>query len=317
MGIKVHFLNVGYGDCTIIHFPERTRADGTEKNERIMVVDIYHSEDHDEYENVIDYYKANFKNSDGTLKPIFRFVCSHPHQDHICGLAKLFNDADIKIINFWDLEHEWEPEDFEGHPTHKDDWDKYQEIRNGSGLTVIRSKREDTPSKYWNEDEDRIAVLSPSKELIKKAHYKEDGTKRDVKDIAIDEMSYALLIRVNSRKIILAGDGRATPVWEDIYANCEEQISNCTILKAGHHGQEASFHEESVKKMNPELIIFSNSEACDDENGAEESYQKAVSQATILKTYEHGTLIVDVPFSSDQPVAVFDSDGKQIWMEES
>lgn len=313
MSVKVHFLNVGFGDCTIVHWPKRTRSDGTEKSERIMVLDIYHSEDHDEYENVIQYYKANFKNNDGSIKPIFRFVCSHPHQDHICGLAKLFNDSDIKVLNFWDLEHEWEPEDFEGHPTHKEDWEKYQEVRSSSDITVIRTKREDTPSKYWNDEEDRITVLSPSKELIKKAHYKEDGTKRDVKDIHIDEMSYALLIKVNSRKIILAGDGRATPVWEDIYANCKSQLKNCTILKAGHHGQEASFHEDSIKEMNPELIVFSNSEACDKEDGAEDSYLKAVPNATILKTYEHGTLVAHIPFRSDQPVVVFNSSGEQIY----
>lgn len=314
MGVVLHFLNVGIGDCTIVHFPKRVRSDGTEKDERIMMVDIYHSENRKEYENVIEYYKTNFRNPDGTPKPIFRFVCTHPHQDHICGLAKLFNDNKIEILNFWDLEHSWEPESFDGHETHEEDWEKYQEIRKSeSSPKVIITKREDTPRKYWDDNEDRITILSPSENLIHKAHYKEDGTKRDVHEIQIDEMSYALLIKVNNRKIILAGDGRATPVWEDIYENCKEQIKNCTILKAGHHGQEVSYHEDSVKAMNPEIIIFSNSKDLDKENGAEEAYNNAVPNATIFKTCEHGTLIVDVPFSSEEKITVKNSSGECIY----
>lgn len=150
--------------------------------------------------------------------------------------------------------------------------------------------------------------MSPSEELIKKAHYKEDGTKRDGKEILIDEMSYALLIKVNSRNIVLAGDGRATPVWEDIYSNCRGQLKNCTILKAGHHGQEASFHEDSIREMNPELIVFSNSEPCDKEDGAEDSYLKAVPNATILKTCKDGTLVAHIPFYSDESIVVYNSE---------
>lgn len=313
MSVKIHFLNVGAGDCTIIHFPQRTTHDGRTKSERIMMVDMYHSDDHDEYENIIDYYKANFKNANGSIKPIFRLVCSHPHQDHICGLAKLFDDGHITISNFWDLEHDWEPENFDGHPTHEDDWKKYKEVRKGGGRTVIRTTREDIPRDFWHDGEDRITILSPSKDLIERAHYKEDGTKRDKTAIEIDEMSYALAIKINSRKLILAGDGRADPVWNDIHDNCKDDIKNCTVLKAGHHGQEASFHEDAAKLMNPDLIIFSNSEGYDDENGAEESYKSAVPDATIIKTHEYGTVIVDIPFESNDPVTAFDGNGKQIY----
>lgn len=303
MGIKFHFLNVGSGDCTIVHFPERTRKDGKEKAERIMMVDIYYHDNKQKYENIIDYYKRNFKNNDGSIKSIFRFVCTHPHQDHICGLKKLFDDHDIKILNFWDLEHSFEPEDFDHHPTHEDDWDTYGTLRGkDSSATVIPTTREDTPRQFWNDDEDRITILSPSESLIEYAHYKEDGSKRESHEVEIDEMSYALMIRINKRKVILASDGRASPCWDDIYDNCKNDIKNCAILKAGHHGQEAGFHEEAVKLMNPVLIVFSNSEDQDEENGAENLYKKAVSDALILKTWKEGTIVVDVPFDSNQKI---------------
>lgn len=308
MSIDIHFLSVGSGDCTIVHFPPRTRKDGKEKEERIMMVDLYHHDDHEEYENVINYYKANFKDENGIVKSIFRFICTHPHQDHICGLKKLFDDSSVKIWNFWDLNHSFEPEDFEGHPTHEDDWEAYETLRGSkSPATVIRTQREGTPEKFWNDDEDRITILSPSNTLIKYAHEKEDGTKREKHEVEIDEMSYTLMIKVNDRKIILASDGRATPCWNDIYENCKEEIKNCTILKAGHHGHEASFHEEAIKHMNPQIIAFSNSKEEDDENGAADLYQKALPDAMIYKTWRSGTIIVKCPLKNEEEVEVITS----------
>ncbi len=303
MGIDIHFLNVGAGDCTIVYFPERTTPDGKTKEERIMMVDINHHESHGEYEHVIDYYKRLFHNTNGSVKPIFRFVCTHPHQDHICGLRKLLDDADIRILNFWDLAHSFVPEDFDHHPTHKDDWNAYETLRGtDSPSTVIRTSREDDPRQYWCDDEDRISVLSPCKDLTQHAHYKDDGTKRDPADVEIDEMCYGLMIKVNERKVILPADGRTTPFWDDIYAKCGSMIENCAVLKAGHHGHEASFHEQAVKLMAPKLIVFSNSEDQDAANGAEESYAQAVPGAKILKTCDSGTVKVTVPFDSNEAI---------------
>lgn len=303
MSVDFHFLNVGYGDCTVIHWPERTAGDKT-KNERIMMMDIYHHEDHDDYEDTIEYYKANFKKADGSIKPIFRFVCSHPHQDHICGLKKLFDDNGINILNFWDLKHSFVPADFDGHPTHQEDWKAYETLGGESSpATVLRITRESTPGHFWDQAGDRITVLSPSEALIKHAHYKEDGSRRDADVVEIDEMSYALSIRVNSRSVILAGDGRATPTWDDIYENCKDVLNTCYVLKAGHHGHECSFHEDAVKLMNPVVIVLSNSEDENKAHGAERQYNRVCPDALICKTWE-GTVIVKVPFDSTQQIQV-------------
>ena len=90
--------------------------------ERVMIVDLCNRDGEEGYEDVVAYYKAHFRNADGTYKPIFRFVCTHPHHDHIYGLKKLFDDSDIRVYNFWDLEHSFVPADFEGDPQHEDDW---------------------------------------------------------------------------------------------------------------------------------------------------------------------------------------------------
>ena len=61
MTVKFHFLNVGDGDCTFIDFPERITKDKTkEKASRLMIVDIFHHDNHENYEDVINYHKLNF-----------------------------------------------------------------------------------------------------------------------------------------------------------------------------------------------------------------------------------------------------------------
>lgn len=303
--VKVHFLNVGIGDCTIIHFPERQTKDGRVKDERIMMIDMYHHDDDVAYENVMEYYKRNFRNSNGTLKPIFRFVCTHPHQDHICGLEKLFSDHEIKIFNFWDLSHQFVPEDFSGHPTHEDDWETYVSIRNQSNNPkIIRTTSDDNPAKFWDDDEDRVTILSPSNEMIKEVHsLKEDGTKRESHEIDIDKISYALMVRVNDRKLVFAGDGKSD-VWDEIVENFGDQISDVAILKAPHHGHESGFNEVAVKTMNPGIVVFSNSEEADMENGAEDLYTEALGNTIIAKTHKYGTLVFGIPFDSSEKISI-------------
>lgn len=309
-GVKIHFLNVGIGDCTIVHFPARETKDGKKKAERIMVIDLYHHDDHEEYENVIEYYKQNFPDASGKPKPIFRFVCTHPHQDHICGISKLFNDNDIRIENIWDLDHSFEPENFDHHESHKEDWDTYKKNVDDkiTSPKTIRLTRETKQGDFWNED--RITVLSPSAEMLYDVHSKkEDGSKRKAHEIDIDHISYALLMEINDLKIIFGGDGKE-PCWNDIYKNCSEQIKDCDLLKAPHHGHKSAFHKEAVKLMKPSYVIFSNSVQEDKNEGAEKEYKNASSESKIFKTCEEGTIIANCSF--DEKISLENNDGKSI-----
>ncbi len=294
MSVKFHFLNVGDGDCTIIDFPARiVKTTSQSKDERVMMIDVNHHDEHDEYEHVIDYYKENFKNESGGLRPIFRYVATHPHKDHMKGLSTLFDN--IPVINFWDIKHNFEPD--QSGPQweeYKDDWDRYLELRKSEeDPKVLFYTDAQKPVQYW--DEDRIEVLSPSKELYDFVHTKEDGAKRNAEEIGgqLNNLSYVLLVRINNLKILLAGDAEPK-CWEYILKNHKEKIKNIDILKAPHHGRESAFHEEAVKVMNPKHIVFSVSEDC--EHVVPEKYQKAAPRATIYKTCDIGSFILDCDF---------------------
>lgn len=312
MPVKIHFLNVGAGDCTIIHLPERilynkqTGSVIANLPERITMIDFKHHEDHDEYEHVIDYYKENFAN-----KSIFRLINTHPHHDHIRGLHKLFEDSGIEVVNFWDVPHTFKPESFEGDDWHKDDWDTYQAIRDTSINTpkTLNYTKENERKPFWDEDNDNIFILSPTKELLDYGHYDSEGNERDAANIEIDDISYALMLKVNDVKVIFSGDGREK-TWESIMGHSPDLVKNVTILKAPHHGVESAFHEASVKHINPTHVVFSNGYQEDVDHGSESLYSKHLPSANILKTSDHGTLIASIDY--DGSVEFHDKYGNKI-----
>jgi len=291
MGVKFNFLNVGDGDCTIVEFPERiVESTRQEKDARVMMVDINHHEYHEEYEHIIDYYKKNIGS-----KPIFRFIVTHPQKDHITGIKNLFEENGINILNFWDLEHSFEPDKTGSFwDEYKEDWNKYAELRKQS--FVRRYWDEDSGIKYW--DEDKIEILSPSKGLHHFVHYNEDDEERDSVQIGqlINNLSYVLLIRVNSLKILLAADAEEQ-CWEYIIKQHADKIGDIDILKAAHHGRLTGVHEEAVKLMKPKHLIFSMSNAISQSDySAEEEYKRIVPGVSILKTSDLGSIILDCDF---------------------
>src|SRR5262249_40567645 len=112
MSVDFHFLNVGDGDCIIVDIPARHLENNPAVTfpSRLMMIDTHHHDDHGDFEDVVDYYRRNFIGAQGELRPVFRYIQSHPHADHLQGLSYI--SQQIPIFNFWDLEHSFEPEKY-------------------------------------------------------------------------------------------------------------------------------------------------------------------------------------------------------------
>ena len=127
---KIHFLNVGHGDCTIIehpsgritmidvcnakHLDDESRREiageygisGTDYITKLVSARLQNKSFRELYLNGkgynvgltdhVDYYKQHF----GT-KEIFRYIQTHPDLDHMRGLHRLHQEG-IQILNFWD-----------------------------------------------------------------------------------------------------------------------------------------------------------------------------------------------------------------------
>jgi len=115
--LRVDFLNVGKGNCTVIKFP----------SDHLSVVDIDNSRIDDKDDVLQD--PIEFLNTVYPRENIFRFILSHPDMDHMSGIDKLFRTR--SVFNFWDTEHDksLDVDSDEFGPYDPNDWRCYQGIR--------------------------------------------------------------------------------------------------------------------------------------------------------------------------------------------
>ena len=275
--MKIHFLNVGHGDCTIIEH----------STGHLTMIDINNGEDLDatsaseiaeETESQYDNLMLSFAEALGTKRasilatagydiplvnpiqflrdhypnrPIFRYIQSHPDLDHMRGLTAL-RDAGISIWNVWDTQHEKKP-DFQS-DSDKSDWSVYEALQkgtwNGSDPTVLRLNR-GSSGQYHNQDGtgndggDGIHLLAPTPELTREAN--ESGNPNN--------LSYVLWLQYQGIKVVLGGDAEEA-VWQSVFEKYGANLK-CHVLKASHHGRDTGYHQEAVKAMSPDYTIVS------------------------------------------------------------
>ena len=235
--LKVHFLNVGHGDCTFVELPSG----------RLMMIDVNNSTSlpaddemalalqhnmniaefrhsnvlelaagyqarswEDYYKSLlvdpVDYYRKHFDD-----QTIFRYVQTHPDLDHMSGLFRFFWQEEVPLINFWDTDHAkaLSEQDFENSRFDYHDWLAYQNLRLGSGLdaTEVKAlkKYRGEVGDYWAPDQ--IEILSPTADLVAVCNEKGDS----------NDLSYVLRIAYGGRSVILNRPGMSGESfrWKD------------------------------------------------------------------------------------------------------
>lgn len=265
--LKIHFLNVGHGDCIIVEFPSG----------RNTVIDINMSNDMDDTSNkevIADahkkvsladkilyaknllndtelFEKAGYKNKvqnpisymkENNINSVFRFISTHPHLDHLTGIKELHDEIGINTL--------WISKNTEKNllknlsEKQEEDWRFYKKYRDTDeylldGIYTIRPS-DGQSNNFWNED--KITILAPDPELLK-------STNSNI-------LSYVLLIEYGGKKIVLGGDGEEA-TWKYIMNNYKDLIKDVSILKASHHGRGSGYYQEAVKHMNPMFTIVS------------------------------------------------------------
>lgn len=269
--LRIDFLNVGDGDCTVIRH----------SSGRLTVVDMNNGSDLDpntaselselyglswteravaratgltlpfleekgydiRLTNPVQFLRETYPD-----QPVFRYIQTHPDLDHMRGLVAIRNSG-IPILNFWDRNHDKEP-DFQS-DSDREEWSEYLKLQAGArGNRVLRLFRENAGI-YWNEEPagvpggDGIHILSPTPDLEAAAN--ESGN--------TNSLSYVLLVVYKGTRVILGGDAEAE-VWDSIVAHYGADLK-CHVLKASHHGRDSGYHPEALKEMSPEYTIVS------------------------------------------------------------
>jgi competence protein ComEC len=317
--LRVHFLNVGHGDCTIIKH----------HSGRLTMIDINNSQTYDSdsmkeimaeqtaanaaalgrlgqnnpnrFYNPLQpppgalstYLDAATKAKTELTDPIeflkrnypgeriWRFVLTHPDLDHMRGLRNL--SENIGISNFWDTNHTKPTPNFRGDDD-KDDWEFYQKIRSGDDELYHRYYLRGHRKFAFGEDEDGL----PGGDNIEILSPTADLVKAC--NAAGKSNSLSLVLRVNhaGKSVLLPGDAE-DDAWEIMAGYYGKQLKS-DFLKASHHGRDSGYHLEALKLILPRITFVSVGRKPDTD--ASNKYRQQCPR--VASTRYHGDIKIEI-----------------------
>lgn len=186
--MRIHFLNVGRGDCTIVEHPQSGHLSMVDINNSFSLFDEELSDSKDFVERkyaseiLIESIVSNIPREEAlkkvasshvkqiaeaydiqlddpvdyllktiNRKEIFRFILTHPDCDHLTGLARLNDEVKshrLNIYNFWHIQSIKTVDGFKS-DQEKASWQVYQEWK---GKDFSRSYVKGTRKMYFNLD---------------------------------------------------------------------------------------------------------------------------------------------------------------------
>lgn len=252
--ISVHFIDVGQGDSIYAELP----------NDISLLIDAGEIG-----EPVIDYlYSLNVKDIDYV-------VATHPHADHIGGMAKILGAFDIGVLIVPEVPDELIPVT-----------DVYTEFTKAVSENNITVKNAHTGIKYTVSEECSFEVLSPDE------------------NIKYDDLNdYSVVIKLNYGDTSYLFTGDIQSIAEYSVLKTDIDISDTDVLKVAHHGSDTSSVEAFINTTSPKIAVISV--GTDNEYGlpADTVIDRLNNVgAEIHRTDKEGTIIVK-------------SDGTDVWVE--
>lgn len=299
--LKIHFLNVGHGDCTIIEFQDRltvvdimnckklaapTRDELMKKYARnatwatssfaaTIGAEAHLRDEEAKLVDPIDYLKEHFPGQ----KSIFRYIQTHPDMDHMGGLHRLGVEG-YNIVNFWDTDNsitkDMETNKWAQVNHDERDWDRYQDFHKGrfNDCTLLKLRQNASASFY---KEDGISIWAPFENIKSKDE-----------DADPNYFSYVIQIQHGESSIVLGGD-LPSDLWDKLVAANGNTLPKVNLLKASHHGRKSGYSLNAVKAMAPDLTVCSVGELVG-KHDASASYER-FSEYGCYSTVDHGTIV--------------------------
>ena len=273
---KVHFIDVGQGDSTLIQLPDNKTmlidtGDPSAKNALVRYIDALN------------------------IKTIDYFILTHTDNDHVGNASTIFELYEIK--NFY------LPKCYSNYEKNNN------KIENSSYKIVTTKVWENTIKSAYNETGLVMKRNSADVEITgEKYSFVFYGPSED---IYTDVNDYSPIIIANICEIKYAFTGDSTTrTEEEFITNYQADIDStptlfdCNILKVGHHGSDTSTSQEFLGVIKPEVAIIS----CGKDNKYGHPMASVVnrlesSNVTIHRTDEEGSIV----FSSNDTIPVSQS----------
>ncbi len=165
-----------------------------------------------------------------TERTIDLVVLTHPHADHVSGLAEVFERYDIKRVLFSDAEY---------------DTDTYFEFRNMVDIENGIYLDEATASlSYTFETDDEPVFLEIKYPTNRIGAYSDDEA---------NNSSIVMKLKYYETVFLLTGDIEKEAESDLININVD---LSADVLKVGHHGSDTSSSEEFIKAVSPEYAVI-------------------------------------------------------------
>lgn len=252
--MKVHFLDVGQGDCEFIQLP-----DG-----KTMLIDAGES---DQSSKIISYLKSL------NCTKIDYVVATHPHADHIGGMAA--------VLGAFEIGEMWMPDKVNTTKTYEALLNKIQE----QSITLHKAVAGES---IGSSTEYSISILGPAA----------SKSSDDLND-------YSAVIRLvyNERSFLFTGDA---PV-EDLLAEQKEHVD---VLKVAHHGSKTGTNLSLINQLSPQYAVISYGANNSYGHPTEVALSALESaQVKVYGTAVHGTIIaatdgINLSFSAAKEGAI-------------
>lgn len=206
--LKATFIDVGQGDSEFVQLP-----DG-----KTMLIDAGEVVSGS---TVVDYLKGL------GVKKIDYLVGSHPHSDHVGGLADVINEFDIGEV--------WIPDASEG-------TEVYEEFLDAVEAKGSKVKKAEAGEAIVSADAGyEIGVIGP---------------KAGVQSEDINDYSVVLRVTYGDTSMLFTGDAAAADIIAD-------NPGHVDVLKAAHHGSETGTSEVLMSSLSPSIVVLSYGEGND------------------------------------------------------
>lgn len=236
--LQVHFLNVGQADSILVIAP----------NGQAMLIDGGNLEDGP---GVVSYLKSQ------GVKELSALVATHPHEDHIGGLAAIIHSFPPKQVYL------------SNGATTTRTFKDFMTAVNTSGAKKIRAQagtKLDVPGITG-------LFLAPTSD-----RYDDLNNYSAVLKITFDKVSF-----------LLTGDAEDVSEAEMLKSG---QNLQATVLKVGHHGSASSTTSAFLKAVSPKYAVISVGVNNDYGHPAQETLKKLTSAGVqVYRTDQDGTIV--------------------------
>ncbi len=237
--IKVHFIDVGQGDCTFIELP----------NGQTMLIDAGNPGDGG---MIINYIKNIFEYDE-----IDFVVATHPHDDHIGGMAEVISRFDVGVM--------YMPE-----KTHTSQI--YEDLVNIIEKREINLQPAKADTNILTSGLIKIDFLAPFDE-----EYSD-----------LNNYSAVVKLTYNETVFLFMGDAEAQVEYKLFKKDIDADV-----LKVGHHGSDSASTEYFISEVTPEVAVISS--GVDNQYGHPHETTLSILNdygSNVYRTDEVGTIVV-------------------------